>query len=81
MEEYLRIRIWDTFLTHRGTQRGHLNHVLPLRYSKSYGVVGSAVVVAHKTLVTAPSPKLNFPLLELTRRDLGQELDTGLILA
>ena len=39
---------WDTFLTLRGPWGFYLNHVLPPRPSKSYGVVGW---VAHKILV------------------------------
>ena len=42
---------WDTFLTLRGPWGFYLNHVLPTRPSKSYGVVGWWV--AHKILVTA----------------------------
>ena len=33
---------WDTFLTLRGTWGFYLNHVLPPRPSKSYGVVECA---------------------------------------
>ena len=33
---------WDTFLTLRGTQSFYLNHLLPLRPSKSLRVDGTA---------------------------------------
>ena len=46
----------DTFLTVRGTWGFYLNHVLPLRPSKSYRVVVVGWVVAHKILVSAPVP-------------------------
>ena len=36
---------WDTFLTFRGTWGFYLNHVLPPRPSKSFGVVGWGGVV------------------------------------
>ena len=43
---------WDTFLTLKGPGGFYLNHVLPPRPSKSFGVVGWWWV-AHKILVTA----------------------------
>ena len=49
---------WDTFPTLRGTWGFYLNHVLPPRSSKSYGVVGW---VAHKILVTAQRLNSSFP--------------------
>ena len=33
---------WDTFLTLRGTQGFYLNHLLPLRHYKSFGVDGTS---------------------------------------
>ena len=47
---------WDTFLTLRGTWGFYLNHVLPPRPSKSFGVVVVGWWVAHKILVSAPVP-------------------------
>jgi hypothetical protein len=56
---------WDTFLTLRGIWDFYLNHVLPFRLSKSWGLVwGSGlvvVVVAHSILVTAQRPNSPCP--------------------
>ena len=64
---------WDTFLTLRGSWGFYLNHVLPPRASKSYGVGwgGGGVVGWLKILVTAQ-------VLEFGIWDLDWTLDLGL---
>ena len=51
---------WNTFLTLKGSEGIYLDHVGPLRHSKSYRV---GWVVAHKILVTSPEAKFLFPFL------------------
>ena len=47
---------WNTFPTLRGTWAFYLNHVLPPRPSKSYGMVEPDSMLAHEILVSAQGP-------------------------
>ena len=69
--------IWDTSLTHRGTQGRYLNH--SYSHSDPCREGGLVVVVAHDISVTAQRPKSPFLFLDLLLGIWGLGLWTGIL--